>query len=70
VSYLLANLRQDLPEDWPAFLEALLVAINDPTHAPALDRFPLWRGTTAMPLDARWPDASALSREAVPGAHE
>jgi len=64
VAYLLNYLRPKLPPESHEFLAALLAAINDPTQAPALDRFPEWRETPPVPRDAPWPDseASAASR--------
>jgi hypothetical protein len=56
--YLLGHLRDALPPDSFAFLQAALAAINDPAQAPDLDRFPLWRDTPALKLDAPWPDVS------------
>jgi hypothetical protein len=43
VGYLLDYLRDALPPGSPELLAALLEAINDPTKAPALDRFAAWR---------------------------
>ncbi|MFZ1963007.1 MAG: tetratricopeptide repeat protein [Roseiarcus sp.] len=57
VLYLLDFLRDALPAGWRDFLVALLAAINDPTRAPTLDAFPLWRNTPALPLETLWPDA-------------
>jgi len=56
--YLLDYLRDALPTDSVAFLQAALAAINDPARAPDLDRFPLWRDTVALKLDTPWPDLS------------
>ena len=53
--YLLDYLRDALPPDSFAFLRAALAAINDPAHAPDLDRFPLWRDTPALPLSRHGP---------------
>jgi len=55
VGYLLDYLAPRLPDGDRAFLTALLAAINDPDLAPALDRFPIWRDTEAVPRDAPWP---------------
>jgi hypothetical protein len=57
VGYMLENLREALPADSGEFLQALLAAINDPTEAPTLDRFPLWRDTPAVALDTPGPKA-------------
>ncbi len=54
--YLLDYLSAALPPDTALFLPAALAAINDPAQVPALDSFPLWRNTPALPLDAPWPD--------------
>lgn len=35
---------------------ALLAAIDDPTEAPVLDRFPLWHDTPAVAWEAPWPE--------------
>ena len=56
--YLLDHLRDALPPDSFAFLQAALAAINDPAQASDLDRFPLWRDTPAVPLDTSWPSVS------------
>jgi hypothetical protein len=52
VAYLLDYLGPKLPPHAHEFLAALLAAINDPTQAPALDRFPQWRDTPSVPQDA------------------
>jgi tetratricopeptide (TPR) repeat protein len=57
VAYLLDYLRPKLPPNGHEFLAALLAAINDPIQAPELDRFPEWRDTPPVPLEAPWADA-------------
>jgi hypothetical protein len=59
VAYLLDYLRPKLPHGGHEFLAALLAAINDPTQAPTLDRFPEWRDTPPVPRDAPWADSGA-----------
>jgi tetratricopeptide (TPR) repeat protein len=55
VGYLLDYPAPRLPDGHHAFLAALVAAINDPDLAPALDRFPIWRDTEAVPRDTPWP---------------
>jgi tetratricopeptide (TPR) repeat protein len=55
VGYLLDYLAPRLPDGHHAFLSALLAAINNPDLAPALDCFPAWRDTEAVPRDTPWP---------------
>ena len=61
MGYLLDYLAPRLPDGCRAFLTALLAAINDPDLASALDRFPIWRYTKAVPRDSRgrWPKCAA-----------
>lgn len=66
IAYLLEWLRPHLPGDSRDFLAALLDAINDPAQAAALDRFPPWRDTPALPLDTPWPDAAQASPSPEP----
>ena len=49
VGYLLDYLAPRLPDQHHAFLTALLAAINDPAHAQALDRFPIWHTQRRLP---------------------
>jgi len=55
IGTLLSDLCQNLPDPWRDLTQALLVAINDPTLALALEKFALWRDTPAAPLNALWP---------------
>lgn len=48
-----AALSQDLPEDWRDLPQALLAV---------LDRFPLWRDTEPVPMDAKWPSEEGPGR--------
>jgi hypothetical protein len=54
--YLLEYLAPRLPDRQYEFLMALLSAINDPTQAGVLDRFPAWRDAVPIPREAPWPE--------------
>jgi hypothetical protein len=56
VGYLLDYLAPRLPEAQHDFVTALLAAINDPTQAADLDRFPQWRDAKPIPRDPPWPE--------------
>ncbi len=58
IGYLLDYLKTGLPSDSFEFLQAALAAINDPALTPDLDRFTIWRDTSALKLDTPWPDAA------------
>jgi hypothetical protein len=64
VGYFIDTLREALPADWRDFLVAMLAAINDPARASDLDQFPLWRDTSALPLETPWPRHDPASQTA------
>ena len=67
VGYLLDYLAPSLPEGHHAFLMALLAAINNPELAPALDRFPAWRDTEAVPRGTPWPVTEIIAGDRSDG---
>lgn len=55
IAYFIEFLKPKLGEHNAEFPTALVASMNDRSKLADLDRFPIWRNQSPVPLDAPWP---------------